>query len=168
MHEMEKPLITAINGVAAGAGMSIALAGDIRLVSDKASFVPAFIKIGLVPDSGSTWMLSHLIGPARAFQVMVSGDPITAQQALEWGMVHQVVPSEQFESTISEWAERLAGAPTRAIGLTKRALNMAIGSTLTEAMEYEALLQEIASKTQDYGEGVTAFLGKRPPAFKGK
>jgi 2-(1,2-epoxy-1,2-dihydrophenyl)acetyl-CoA isomerase len=113
-------------------------------------------------------MLSHLIGPARAFQVMVSGDPITAQQALEWGMVHQVVPSEQFESTISEWAERLAGAPTRAIGLTKRALNMAIGSTLTEAMEYEALLQEIASKTQDYGEGVTAFLGKRPPAFKGK
>ena len=168
MREMEKPVVTAINGVAAGAGMSIALAGDIRLASDKASFVPAFVKIGLVPDSGFTWMLSHLIGPTRAFQIMVTGDKVSAHQALEWGMLHQVIPSEQFESMVSEWAERLANAPTRAIGLTKRAFNKAMDSTLVEAMEYEALLQEIASRTEDYREGVVAFLEKRPPMFKGK
>jgi 2-(1,2-epoxy-1,2-dihydrophenyl)acetyl-CoA isomerase len=113
-------------------------------------------------------MLSHLIGPTRAFQIMVTGDKVSAHQALEWGMLHQVIPSEQFESMVSEWAERLANAPTRAIGLTKRAFNKAMDSTLVEAMEYEALLQEIASRTEDYREGVAAFLEKRPPMFKGK
>lgn len=168
MREMDKPVITAINGVAAGAGMSIALAGDIRLASDQSTFVPAFIKIGLVPDSGSTWLLAHLIGPTRAFQIMATGDKVSAPQALEWGMIHQVIPSAQFESSVTEWARRLADAPTRAIGLTKLALNLAMGSTLGEAMECEALLQEIASKTNDYGEGVAAFLEKRPPKFQGK
>ncbi len=168
MRELEKPVITAINGVAAGAGMSIALAGDIRLASDQASFMQAFVKVGLIPDSGSTWMLPRLIGPARALEMMITGNRVSAQDALSWGMINHVYPAAEFEAGVQTWAQGLAEAPTRAIGLIKRAFNRALTSTLAEALEYEAHLQDVAGATADHREGVSAFLEKRPPRYRGE
>ncbi|WP_423224906.1 enoyl-CoA hydratase-related protein [Candidatus Amarolinea aalborgensis] len=168
MRTIEKPVITAINGVAAGAGMSIALAGDFRLASDKASFIQAFIKIGLIPDSGSTWLLPRLIGPTRALELMSTGDRLSAHDALAWGLINRVIPAEEFEATVAAWAQRLAEAPTRALGLTKRAFNQALTSTLAEALEVEAVLQDVAGATADSREGVQAFLEKRAPVFTGR
>ncbi len=168
MRELEKPVITAINGVAAGAGMSIALAGDIRLASDKASFIQAFVKIGLIPDSGSTWMLPRLIGSARALEMMLTGDRVSAQDAYAWGMINRVFAADEFETDVQTWAQSLAEAPTRAIGLIKRAFNKGLTSTLAEALEYEAYLQDVAGATADHREGVDAFLEKRPPRYRGQ
>ena len=168
MRTIEKPVITAINGVAAGAGMSIALAGDFRLASDRASFIQAFIRIGLIPDSGSTWLLPRLIGPTRALELMTTGDRLSAADALAWGLVNRVIPAEEFEATVAAWARRLAEAPTRALGLTKRAFNQALTSTLAEALEVEAVLQDVAGATADSREGVQAFLEKREPSFLGR
>ena len=159
---------TAINGVAAGAGMSIALAGDFRLASDRASFIQAIIRIGLIPDSGSTWLLPRLIGPTRALELMTTGDRLSAADALAWGLVNRVIPAEEFEATVAAWARRLAEAPTRALGLTKRAFNQALTSTLAEALEVEAVLQDVAGATADSREGVQAFLEKRAPVFTGR
>lgn len=168
MVTLEKPIIGAINGIAAGAGCGVALAADIRIASDKAGFMLAFSRVGLVPDSGTNWFLPRLIGYARAYEMAVTADKIPAAKALEWGMVNRVVPSDQLMETVMAWAQPLATGPTLAYGLTKRAMNKAWDSSLADALMYEAYLQEIAGRSHDNQEGVQAFLEKREAQFKGK
>lgn len=167
MRTLEKPILGAINGVAAGAGCSVALACDLRICSDKASFIEVFVNIGLIPDSGSTWFLPRLVGMARAFEMAATAQRVQANEALAMGLVNRVVPAAELMPAVRELALKLAQAPTRAIGLTKRALNRAWTTSLEEALEYEAFLQEIAGRTHDHDEGVTAFLEKRTPQFTG-
>jgi len=168
MHDLEKPIIAAVNGVAAGAGLGVALAADMRIASAKASFVAAFIGIGLAPDSGVSWHLQRLVGPARAFELLTTGRKVSAEEALSMGLVNQVVPADALDETVAALARQFAQAPTRAIGLTKRVLNKAATATLAEALEYEAQIQDIAIQTEDHREGVEAFLQKRPPRFSGQ
>lgn len=168
MVTLEKPIIGAINGVAAGMGCSLALATDLRIASDKASFLQAFSRVGLVPDSGSTWFLPRIIGYTRAFEMAALAEKISAEKALHWGLVNQVVPHEQLPEIATAVAQRLASGPTLAYGLTKRAMNRAIVTSLSDALEYEALLQDIAGDSEDRHEGIAAFLEKRKPAYKGK
>ena len=164
---LEIPVIAAINGVAAGAGWSLALAADIRFATEGASFTQAFSKIGLVPDTGSTWFLPELIGTSRALELAFTGDVIDAQRALDWGLVNFVVGEDELQATAHEYATRLASMPTLALGLTKRAVYRATGATLADALEYEAQVQQRAAQSDDHVEGVTAFLEKRAPAFTG-
>ncbi len=168
MVTLEKPIIGAINGVAAGAGCSVALAADLRLASDKASFIQAFSKVGLVPDSGSTWMLPRLIGYPRAYQMAITADRVDAATALAWGLVNEVVPADQLAEITAAWAARLAAGPTLAFGLTKRAMWAAWDKTLAESLEYEAQLQDIAARSHDSREGVAAFIQKRPAQYRGE
>ena len=168
MRTIEKPIIGMINGVAAGAGMSIALACDMRIMADTARLIEVFIRIGLVPDSGSHWFLPRLVGMAKAFEYAALGQDIHAAEALQAGLVNKVVPAAELEKTTMDIAERLALAPTKAIGLIKRTLNKAMTSDLDTLLDYEATIQEIASRTEDHREGVAAFLEKRPAAFKGR
>lgn len=168
MQQIEKPIIGAINGVAAGAGMGIALACDLRLASEQASFIQAFVKVGLIPDSGSTWLLPRLIGPARALELMMTGDRLSAQEALAWGLVNRVFPTQEFEAGVAEWAQHLAAGPTLALGLTKRAWRQALANSLAEALEIEAVLQDVTGASADSREGVLAFLQKRAPVFSGR
>ncbi len=168
MRNMDKPIIGMVNGVAAGAGCSLVLACDIRIASDQASFVEAFIRIGLVPDSGSHWFLTRLVGLGKAFELAALGDKIEAQEAERIGLVNRVVPHKELEKVTLEYAKRLATAPTKAIGLIKRGLNKAASSDLETILEYEAYLQEIASLTEDHREGLKAFLEKRAPQFRGR
>lgn len=168
MVQLEKPIIGAINGVAAGAGCGIALATDIRIASDKASFLLAFSRVGLVPDSGTTWLLPRLVGYARAFEMAVMAEKVSADLALQWGLVNQVVPADQLAEVAHAHALRLASGPTLAFGLTKRAMQRALTQTLAEALEYEAQLQEIAGASEDRAEGVRAFLEKRTPNYVGR
>lgn len=165
--QIEKPVIAAVNGVAAGAGCGIALAADIRIASHKASFIQAFSKVGLIPDSGSTWTLPRLVGYARAFEMAVTAKRVSAETALSWGLVNDVVPDEQLMDVVAAWSRSLAAGPALAIGLTKRAMHKAIGMSLPEALLYESQLQDIAGRTQDFNEGVRSFLEKRDPEFKG-
>lgn len=171
LHTLEKPVIGAINGLAVGAGASVALACDLRLCSDQAAFVFAgFVNIGLIPDGGSTFMLPRLVGLAHAFELAILADsqnPVTAQQALALGLVARVVPAEELASETHALARKLAQLPTRAIGLTKRALNRSWDNTLAESLELEAQLQGVAGTTHDFREGVAAFLEKRQPQFRG-
>lgn len=168
MRRLPKPIIGAINGPAAGAGMSIALACDIRIAAESAIFVQAFVKVGLVPDSGATWLLPRLIGQTRALELMLTGRKVSAQEALEIGMIHQVAPADELVPTALILAENFANAPTKSIGYIKRGLDFAATSTLEDALEYEADLQEMAGRTRDHQEGLTAFLEKRPPQYIGE
>jgi 2-(1,2-epoxy-1,2-dihydrophenyl)acetyl-CoA isomerase len=168
MRALELPIIAAVNGVAAGAGASIALAADIRICSDRASFLQAFVKIGLVPDTGSTWLLPQLVGPERALELTWTGRPVDAEEAVRIGMATKVVPHEQLREEALAFATQLASMPTRAIGLTKRAVYRAATVDLADALEYEAQLQQSAIRTDDHVEGVMAFLEKREPAFSGR
>lgn len=168
IRTMEKPVIAMINGVAAGAGMSIALACDMRIMADTARMIEVFIRIGLVPDSGSHWFLPRLVGMARAFEYAALGQDIPAAEAERVGLVNKVVPAAELEATTMDLADRLAKAPTKAIGLIKRTLNKALSSDLDTLLQYEAMIQEIASGTEDHREGVTAFLEKRPARFRGQ
>ncbi len=168
MVRLEKPVIGAINGIAAGAGCGIALAADIRIASDKAGFMLAFSKIGLVPDSGINWFLPRLIGYARAYEMALTAAKIPADTALAWGMVNRVVPHEQLMETAAAWARSVASGPTLAYGLTKRAMNKSWRMSLDEALDYEAHLQEVCGRSQDNQEGIEAFLKKREARFSGK
>ncbi len=168
MVRLEKPIIGAINGVAAGAGCGVALATDFRVASDKASFMLAFSKVGLVPDSGTNWFLPRLIGQARAYEMAFTAEKVPAQKAYDWGMINRIVPAEQLHEEVVAWAGSMATGATLAYGLTKRAMYKAWDSNLFDALEYEAYLQEIAGRSEDNKEGVTAFLEKRTPQFKGK
>jgi 2-(1,2-epoxy-1,2-dihydrophenyl)acetyl-CoA isomerase len=168
MTTLEKPVIGAINGVAAGAGCSIALACDIRIASDQASFIQAFSKIGLIPDTGSTWLLPRLVGYARAYEMAITADRVSAEKALAWGLVNQVAPAAQLMEIVRAWALRLAQGPTRAFGLTKRAMQRSWTMSLLESLEYEAMLQGAAAETGDSHEGVRAFLEKREPRYQGR
>ncbi len=168
IRAIEKPVIAAVNGVAAGAGANLALACDIRIASEAASFVQAFVKIGLVPDSGGTLFLPMLVGYAKAAELAFTGDRIGAEECLRLGIVNQVVPADAFVEKTRELATRLAALPTRAIGLTKRAFNRAMMPDLDAVLEYEADMQTLAGRTKDNKEGVAAFLEKRPPRFTGE
>ncbi len=165
---IDKPVIAAVNGVAAGAGMNLALSCDLRIASDAAWFTQAFVKIGLVPDCGGSLFLPLLVGYAKAAELAFTGDRFDAQEALRLGLVNRVVPADALATETHALAVRLAQMPTRAIGLTKRAFNRAVMPNLDEALEYEADLQEIAGSTDDYREGVAAFLERRPATFTGR
>lgn len=168
LAECEKPIIAAVNGVAAGAGMGLVLACDLRYASANASFIQAFINIGLVPDTGSTWTLPRLIGPTRATEMMLTGRKVSAQEAYDWGMLNKVAESqEELMAEVNALAAQLAAMPTKGIGLIKRALTKTADCTLEQALEIEADMQELAGRTADHKEGVTAFIEKRKAVFKG-
>jgi len=168
MRKMDKPIVGMINGVAAGAGCSLALACDMRIMAESASLVEVFIRIGLVPDSGSHWLLVRHLGLAKAFELAALGDKIDAQQALDLGLANKITPDDSLHNETEALARRLAQSPTKAIGMIKRALNKAVHSDLDTILEYESYLQEIASFTDDYNEGVKAFIEKRKPEYKGR
>jgi len=165
---MEKPVVCAVNGVAAGAGANLAFACDIVLATASASFIQAFSKIGLVPDSGGTFILPRLIGFQRASALMMLGDKISAPEALQMGMLYKVCEDGKLKEEAMKVAETLAQMPTRGIWLTKKLLNESMTNTLEEQLQREEMLQEEAGKTYDYKEGVQAFLEKRKPEFKGE
>jgi 2-(1,2-epoxy-1,2-dihydrophenyl)acetyl-CoA isomerase len=168
IRALEKPVIAAVNGPAAGAGLSFACACDIRIAADTATFVPAFVNIGLVPDSGSTYFIARLLGPARAFEWMSSGRMLTAAEAHAWGLVSEVVDADALPGRAASLADQLAALPTRAIGMTKRLFDRTVGTRLEDQLEWEAQLQTAATQTEDFREGVAAFLEKRPPVFRGR
>ena len=168
MRRLEKPIIGAINGVAAGAGASLAFACDIRIAAEEASFILAFGRVGLVPDSGATWFLPRLIGASRAAELAMTTDPLSAADAERIGLVSRVVRGPSLLEEAHALAARLAAGAPVALGLTKRALNRAFGATLEDQLEYEAILQGIAGATADHAEGVAAFVEKRKPAFRGE
>lgn len=168
IRELEKPVVCAVNGVAAGAGANLALACDIVIAAEDASFIQSFTKIGLVPDTGGTFFLPRLVGPARATALMFLADKVPAPKALEWGMIYQVVPPTVLLDTALALARQLAAMPTRALALTKRALNISMGVDYKVALSVEEELQREAGRTEDYLEGVRAFLEKRKPVYTGR
>ena len=168
MRRLDKPIVAAVNGVAAGAGLALALACDLRIAADTATFVLAFGRIGLVPDSGTTWFLPRLVGPARAAELALVGDPLAAVDAERWGLVNRVVPAAAVLDEAQALAARLAVAAPLAVALTKRALNRSLDATLEAQLDDEAALQGVAGRSADHREGVAAFLEKRPPRFTGE
>jgi 2-(1,2-epoxy-1,2-dihydrophenyl)acetyl-CoA isomerase len=168
LREMAKPVVAAVNGTAAGAGFSLALAGDLRIAAESASFIQAFVKVGLVPDCGSTYFLPQLVGPARAADLAFTGRRVSAAEAQEMGLVTRVVADADLPGEAIQLARELASLPTRAIGLIKRALHAAWTADLKGQLDYEAQLQAAASQTQDHREGVAAFMAKRLPRFVGR
>ncbi len=167
IRALEKPVLAAVNGPCAGAGLSLASACDIRIASDAATFVPGFVGIGLIPDSGGSFFIHRLLGFARAFEWMSSNRKLTAAEAHAWGLVSEVVPADELAARAAELAATWAAAPTRAIGMTKRLFDHAYDASLEEQLALEAELQGAATESADFAEGVTAFLEKRPPSFTG-
>ncbi|MDA4129641.1 MAG: enoyl-CoA hydratase/isomerase family protein [Thaumarchaeota archaeon] len=167
IFNMEKPFIAMVNGVAAGAGVGIALACDLRNMSESAKFVEAFAKMGLVPDSGATFTMPRLLGLSKAMELAFTGDGIDAKEALRLGAVNRVIAQENLEIETRELAEKLAKGP-KSLGLSKRAIHRALSMDFDSALEYESLMQQIAGETEDHKEGVKAFKEKRPPNFQGK
>lgn len=168
MRNLPVPIICKLNGVAAGAGCSMALACDMIVASEQSSLIEVFVNVGLVLDSGSSYFLPRLVGSARAFELSTMGSKVTAQQALEWGMVNRVVKHEDLDAETQKIAEYYEKAPTKAIALMKKMLNKSFHSDLDTMLQYEAYCQEIAGRSADYKEGVTAFNEKRKPAFRGE
>ena len=167
IRALPKPVIAAVNGAAAGAGLSFACACDLRLAADSASFVPAFINIGLVPDSGGTYLVTRILGPTRAFEWLASGRKLSATEAHAWGLVTEVVADAHLSDRAAELAAEWAARPTLGIAMTKELIDHASSSSLEEQLEREAELQTRATQTEDFREGVAAFLEKRPPEFRG-
>jgi 2-(1,2-epoxy-1,2-dihydrophenyl)acetyl-CoA isomerase len=168
IRELEKPVIAAVNGVAAGAGLSLACLCDIRIAAATASFAPGFVRIGLIPDSGGSFFIARLLGPARAFEWMSGGRKLLAEEALEWGLVSELVPADALAARAAELAADLADLPTKAIAMNKRLFDHAWTATLEEQLELEAQLQVAATRSEDFAEGVAAFREKRPPQFRGR
>lgn len=168
IREIEKPVIGRINGVAAGAGCSIALACDLVLMADEASLIEVFINIGLVPDSGSSYFLPRLVGSAKAFELASTGKKVSGPEAVAMGLANRSVPLDKLDALVKEYTDYYEKAPTKAIGIMKKMFNKSGNSSLKEMLDYEAYSQDIAGATEDYKEGVNAFIEKRKPAFKGK
>jgi 2-(1,2-epoxy-1,2-dihydrophenyl)acetyl-CoA isomerase len=168
IRDLPKPVVAAVNGVAAGAGVSIALACDLVYASEEARFIQAFVRIGLVPDSGSTRTLVRTLGRHRAAELIFFGEPLSAAEAAAAGLVNRVFGATEFADGVREIARRLAAAPTAAIGLAKRSINEAEEADLATSLAYEAALQDIAGRTEDHAEGLAAFAEKRDPRFSGR
>jgi len=168
MRNLPIPIICQLNGVAAGAGCSLALASDMIIASENASLIEVFINVGLVLDSGSSYFLPRLVGSARAFELATMGSKVSAQQALDWGMINKVVKAEELDIEVQKAAEYYQKAPTKAIALMKKMLNKSFYSDLETMLEYEAYCQEIAGRSEDYKIGVAAFVEKRKAEFKGQ
>jgi 2-(1,2-epoxy-1,2-dihydrophenyl)acetyl-CoA isomerase len=167
LRALEKPVIAAINGPVAGGGLGFALACDLRIAADSASFVPAFVSIGIVPDCGTTYFAVQLLGYARAFEWLCTGKKLSAAEAHAWGLVNEVVEADALNERVTELASMFAAMPTRGIGMTKRLLDRAAQSSLEEQLAFEAQLQRAATESADFREGVAAFLEKREPRFQG-
>jgi 2-(1,2-epoxy-1,2-dihydrophenyl)acetyl-CoA isomerase len=168
MCTLPKPVIAAVNGVAAGAGCSLALAADLRVMAESASLIEVFVNVGLVPDCGSTLTLPRLVGTSKALELCFTGDKVSADEALRLGLANKVVPDDRLLQEAREWAERLAAMPTKALGLMKGLIYDSFDNTLEQQLEAEAAAQEIADKTNDHAEGLRAFVEKRKPVFCGR
>jgi len=168
MRNLPKPIVCRLNGVAAGAGCSLALACDVIVASEEAALIEVFINIGLVPDSGSAYFLPRTVGSNKAFELCSMGNRVKATEAVSIGLINKAVPASELDSAVKFYTDYYSTAPTKSIGLIKKMLNKSTASTLEEMLEYEAYCQEIAGTSADYKEGVTAFLEKRKPEFKGK
>jgi 2-(1,2-epoxy-1,2-dihydrophenyl)acetyl-CoA isomerase len=168
MRELPKPIVGRVNGVAAGAGCSLALACDVIVAAEEATFIEVFINIGLVPDSGSSYFLPRMVGTVKAFEMCSMGSRVSAAEALAIGLVNKVVPMAQLDDAVKTYTDYYAKAPTKSIGIIKKMLNKSMSASLNDMLEYEAYCQEIAGTSSDYREGVNAFLEKRKPDFSGK
>ncbi|MEO0202430.1 MAG: enoyl-CoA hydratase/isomerase family protein [candidate division WOR-3 bacterium] len=168
MHNLEKPIIVGINGICAGAGISLALAGDIRISKRSAKFVLAFSNIGLITDSGSSYFLVNMLGISKALELLWTNEIIDSQKALDFGIINRIFEDDEFDNKIVEFSTNIANGPTKAYAISKRLFNRVYGLGLGEVLELEAQYQEFLSKTEDFNEGIKAFLEKRKPNFKGK
>jgi 2-(1,2-epoxy-1,2-dihydrophenyl)acetyl-CoA isomerase len=168
LTQLEMPVLAAVNGVAAGAGCALALACDVVLAAASASFLMAFARIGLAPDAGSSWFLPRRIGHARAMGMTLLAEPLPAERAADWGLIWKAVPDAEFPTAVDALARRLAEGPTRALALAKRAMAASASHTLEQQLAFEAELQALAAGTEDFQEGMAAFLGKRPASFVGR